>query len=163
MLDPSVDPKTLCPWCDERLPAEPTPYLRHLIRAAKRVSRPDDRLTNPLGLRAPLTAFVGVCQRHRFEHDWIPRARRKGWPTDIAFDKVAERIAQFSKALKAIIDDVDEDFVPGTGEIADGSNPRPRKDNEFWQEVVQNVRQQGSRRAAGVRGQFQHFSKTQPG
>ncbi|KAI0695339.1 RTC4-like domain-containing protein [Cerioporus squamosus] len=160
-LDPSIDPKTLCPWCDERLPDEPTPHLRALISAAKRVSHPEDRLTNPLGLRAPPAAFVGVCQRHRFERDWIPRARQKRWPTRIAWDKLAERIIRLQATLQAIVDDVDEDFAPG---VARGSTSRrPRKENEFWQEVAKNVRQQGSRQAAGVRGQFQHFNKTQPG
>ncbi|RDX48131.1 hypothetical protein OH76DRAFT_1383903 [Lentinus brumalis] len=160
-LDPSVDPKTLCPWCDEPLPDEPTPHLRALISAAKRVSHPEDRLTNPLGLRAPPAAFVSVCQRHRFERDWIPRARQKGWPTRIAWDKLAERITRLKATLQAIVNDVDEDFAPG---VARGSaSRRRRKENEFWQEVVKNVRQQGSRQAAGVRGQFLHFNKTQPG
>ncbi|KAI0794127.1 RTC4-like domain-containing protein [Fomes fomentarius] len=156
-----VDPKTLCPWCDERLPSEPTPHLRALMAAAKRVSRPEDRLANPLGLRAPLTAFVGVCQRHRFERDWIPRARRKGWPTKIAWDKLVARISRVKSDLKAIVDDVDEDFAPDVSQVS--SNKRPRKQNEFWQEVVKNVRQHGSRQTAGARGQFQHFNKTQPG
>ncbi|RPD76360.1 hypothetical protein L226DRAFT_426183, partial [Lentinus tigrinus ALCF2SS1-7] len=160
-LDPSVDPKTLCPWCDERLPDEPTPHLRALISATKRVSRPEDRLTNPLGLRAPPAAFVGVCQRHRFERDWIPRARQKGWPTKIAWDRLADRVIRLEATLQAIVEDVDEDFAPS---MTHGScSRRLRKENEFWQEVVKNVRKQGSRQATGVRGQFLHFNKTQPG
>lgn len=162
-LDPNIDPKTLCPWCDEPLPEEPTPQLRSLIVAAKRVSRPDDRMSNPLGLRAPLAAFVGVCQRHRFERDWIPRARSKGWPTKIAWDKLADRVMRIQGALKALIDDVDEDFTDTSNVARASSSRRPRKENEFWQEVVQNVRQQGSRQAAGVRGQFLNFNKAQPG
>ena len=127
-IDPSVDPTTLCPWCDEPLPPEPTPHLRALIAAAKRVSRPEDRQANPLGLRAPLAAFVGVCQRHRFERVWIPRARRKGWPTKIAWDKVAGRISRMKSDLKAIVDDVDEDFAPSVAR-ASGSK-RPRKERQ---------------------------------
>ena len=160
-LDPSVDPKTLCPWCDERPPDEPTPHLRALISAAKRVSHPEDRLTNPIGLRAPPAAFVGVCQRHRFERDWIPRARQKGWPTRIVWDRLADRVNRLKATLQAIVDDVDEDFVPDVPRRS--ASGRPRKENEFWQEVVKNVRQQGSRQTTGVRGQFMHFNKTQPG
>lgn len=163
-LDPSIDPKTLCPWCDEPLPKEPTPHLRALIKAAKRVSRPEDRLSNPLGLRAPLAAFVSVCQRHRFERNWIPRAQLSGWPTKIDFNKVPARIKQFSDALKAMTDDVDEDFASSLSKrrmTSDGT--RPRKENEFWQDAVKQVRRQGSRHAVGVRGQFQQFTNTQPG
>ena len=164
-FNPAIDPKTLCPWCDEPLPSEPTPHLRTLIAAAKRVSHREDRLSNPLGLRAPLTAFVGVCQRHRFERNWVPRARKRGWPTTIDWDALSGRIAQLRRQLQAIVDDVDEEFAPevsGVGAGAGGSG-RPRKENKFWEEVVKNVKQQGSRWTTGVRGQFQHFNKTQPG
>ncbi|KAH9940892.1 RTC4-like domain-containing protein, partial [Epithele typhae] len=154
-----IDPETLCPWCDERLPPEPTPHLRRLIEAAKRVSRQDERATNSLGLQAPLVAYVGVCQRHRFERDWIPRAREQRWPTEIDFDKLAGRVQRLEGTLKTIVDDVDEDFAPTHKRCA----TRARKENEFWQEVVRNVRKQGSRHAVGVRGQFSSFSKTQPG
>ncbi|CDO69661.1 hypothetical protein BN946_scf184851.g49 [Trametes cinnabarina] len=167
-LDPSVDPSTLCPWCDERLPSNPTPYLTSLIEGARRRSYPDDRPTNPLGLRAPPMVFVTVCQRHRFERVWIPRARRRGWPTRIDWGSFRGRIEKLEDKLRAIVDDVDEDFVPGAQVRPSTSGKErarsmPRKENEFWQEVVQNVRQQGSRQTAGVRGQFLHFNKTQPG
>ena len=166
-FNPAVDPKTLCPWCDEPLPSEPTLHLRALIAAAKRVSSRDDRLTNPLGLRAPLTAFVGVCQRHRFERNWVPRARRRGWPTTIDWDALSGRIERLRRHLRAIVDDVDEEFTSEdlcpNSNVGGGGSRRPRKENEFWVEAVKNVRQQGSRQTAGVRGQFQHFNKTQPG
>ncbi|EJF64057.1 hypothetical protein DICSQDRAFT_81010, partial [Dichomitus squalens LYAD-421 SS1] len=162
-LNPAVDPKTLCPWCDEPLPSDPTPHLRALMAAAKHVSYPDDRLTNPLGLRAPLAAFVGVCQRHRFERNWIPRARKRGWPTTIDWDALSGRISRLRGHLQAIVDDVDGEFAAEASRTWRGGSRRPRKENEFWMEVVKNVRQQGSRQTAGVRGQFLHFNKTQPG
>ncbi|KAJ8473086.1 hypothetical protein ONZ51_g8079 [Trametes cubensis] len=167
-LDPSIDPATLCPWCDEPLPPKPTPHLRSLIEGARRRSYPDDRPTNPLGLRAPPTVFVGVCQRHRFERVWIPRARRKGWPTDIDWGRLKGRVENLRGQLKAIVEDIDEDFVPGSKDAISAKGKeraryRPRKENEFWQEVVQNVKQQGSRQTTGVRGQFLHFNKSQPG
>ncbi|KAI0331662.1 hypothetical protein GY45DRAFT_1275558, partial [Cubamyces sp. BRFM 1775] len=167
-LDPSVDPATLCPWCDEPLPPKPTPHLRSLIAGARRRSYHDDRPTNPLGLRAPPTVFVGVCQRHRFERVWIPRARKKGWPTDIDWGGLKGRVECLQGKLKAIVEDLDEDFVPGAKDVVSSKGKeraryRPRKENEFWQEVVQNVKQQGSRQTTGVRGQFLHFNKSQPG
>ena len=133
------------------------------MAAAKRVSYPDDRLTNPLGLRAPLTAFVGVCQRHRFERNWIPRACKRGWPTTIDWEALSGRISRLRRHLQAIVDDVDEEFASEAHRAPAGGSRRPRKENEFWMEAVKNVRQQGSRRTAGVRGQFLHFNKTQPG
>ncbi|KAI0630608.1 RTC4-like domain-containing protein [Trametes polyzona] len=163
-LDPSVDPKTLCPWCDERLPSNPTPHLVSLMASARRRSYPDDRPSNPSGLRAPPAVFVNVCQRHRFERVWIPRARRRGWPTSIEWSKLRGRVERLKEQLKAIVDDVDEDFAPmaATNETAK-KGERPRKDNEFWQDIVRNVREQGSRQTTGLRGQFLHFNKTQPG
>ncbi|KAI0741663.1 RTC4-like domain-containing protein [Daedaleopsis nitida] len=161
-LDPSIDPKTLCPWCDEPLPSEPTPHLLTLIAATKRVSQPAVRLANPLALHAPITNYVAVCQRHRFERNWIPRARDKGWPTKIRWEKLAKRITRLKDVLQAIVDDVDEDFAPALSRES-GSSRRARKENEFWQEAVINVRQHGSRQTAGARGQFMHFNKTQPG
>ncbi len=166
-LDPSVDPKTLCPWCDERLPSTPTPYLVSLIDGARRRSYIDERPTNPLGLRAPPAVFVSICQRHRFERVWIPRARKRKWPTHIDWGKLRGRIEHLKGKLEAIVGEVDEDFVPGAAPREDvkekGKEQRPRKENEFWQEVVKNVREQGSRQTTGVRGQFLHFNKTQPG
>ncbi|KAI0357987.1 hypothetical protein OH77DRAFT_1374221, partial [Trametes cingulata] len=165
-LSPSVDPSTLCPWCDEPLPAHPTPHLLSLIASARRRSYADDRPTNPLGLRAPPDVFVGVCQRHRFERVWVPRAGRRGWPMEIDWGALRGRVEALEGQLRAIVEDVDEDFVPGAREVKaelGGERRRPRKENEFWRDVVQNVKQQGSRQTTGVRGQFQHFNKTQPG
>ncbi|KAI0369107.1 hypothetical protein BV20DRAFT_411013 [Pilatotrama ljubarskyi] len=164
-LSPTVDPRTLCPWCDEPLPTHPTPHLLSLIASARRRSYADDRPNNPLGLRAPPAVFVGVCQRHRFERVWVPRAGRRGWPTEIDWGALRGRVEALEGRLRAIVEDFDEDFVPGAKQVkTEGEERRrPRKENEFWQDVVQNVKQQGSRQTTGVRGQFQHFNKTQPG
>lgn len=168
-IDPDVDPASLCPWCDERLPPVPTPYLSTLIVAARAASSPDVRPTNPLGLRAPLGKFVGVCQRHRFESHQVPRAQRKGWPMQIAWNHVSERVGALRPRLQAIVDDVDEDFLSGAPrEDRDDEDEaqwggRPRKGSVFWWDVIKSVKKSGSRQAAGVRGQFASFEKTQPG
>ncbi|KAI0832012.1 RTC4-like domain-containing protein [Trametes gibbosa] len=165
-LDPSVDPKTLCPWCDERLPSNPTPHLVSLMDVARRRSYADDRPTNPLGLRAPPAVFVSVCQRHRFERIWVPRARKRGWPTRIDWGRLSGRVGHLEGTLKTLVDDIDEDLSTFALKLdikGKGKGQHPRRTNEFWQEVVKNVREQGSRQATGVRGQFLHFNKTQPG
>ncbi|KAH9924827.1 RTC4-like domain-containing protein [Amylocystis lapponica] len=168
-LDPNVDPATLCPWCDERLPPVPTPHLTSLMDHARRVSTPDARPTNPLGLRAPLGAFVGVCQRHRFESHQVPHAQQMGWPVEIDWERVGPRVEALRDQLEEIVRDVDEEFLPGAHrrdedeEDEDRYAGCPRKGSIFWRDVVKSVRKTGSRQTAGVRGQFASFSKTQPG
>ncbi|OBZ73608.1 hypothetical protein A0H81_05976 [Grifola frondosa] len=154
-LDPNIDPATLCPWCDEQLPPAPTPHLSALIAAARRRSSPDDRPTNPLGLRAPLGVFVGVCQRHRFENYQVPRAQRRGWPTQIAWEDVGARVEALQAQFEAIIEDVDEEFLPGATWKDDDEEDeadfegRPRKGSVFWRDATRSVKKTGSRQTAG--------------
>ncbi|TFY64647.1 hypothetical protein EVJ58_g2485 [Rhodofomes roseus] len=170
LLGGDVDPNTLCPWCDERLPPAPSPHLESLIAAARRSSTRDPRPVNALGLRAPVGTFVSVCQRHRFESHQIPKAQARGWPTKIDWDSVAPRVKALRAKLQEIIDDVDEDFLPGAHRADDAGDDdvarwsdRPRKGSTFWRDVVKSVRKSGSRKTAGVAGQLANFSKTQPG
>ena len=170
LLGREVDPHTLCPWCDERLPATPSPHLQSLIETARDNSVPNPRPANPLGLRAPVGMFVSVCQRHRFESHQVPKAQARGWPTTIDWERVPLRVRALRARWQAIVDDVDEDFVPGV-QRRNGSRDdcfedwedRPRKRSVFWQDVVRSVRKDGSRKTAGVAGQLANFSKTQPG
>lgn len=122
-------------------------------------------------MRAPLGMFVSVCQRHRFESHQVPKAQARGWPTNIDWNRVAPRVKALKPRLQEIIDDVDEEFLPGAHR-ADGAEgdddieiwaDKPRKGSIFWQDVVKSVRKSGSRKTAGVAGQLANFSKTQPG
>ena len=180
-INPETDPSTLCPWCDEPLPTRPSPYLLRLMAAAKTRSASDARPTNPLGLYAAPAVFVNVCQRHRFESVQVPLAKRRGWPTRIDWKGLGGRVCAMRGALEAIVEDVDEAFLPGRerNEEEDGQKDededkdavddvelletRPRLGSAFWKEVVKGVKKKGSRQAAGVRGQMTSFSKTQPG
>ncbi|KAH9921093.1 RTC4-like domain-containing protein, partial [Amylocystis lapponica] len=170
--DPNVDPAMLCPWCDERLPLVPTPHLTSIMKFARSVSTPDARPSNPLGLRAQIDVFIGVCQRHAFENDQVPRAQQLGWPAEIAWARVRPRVEAMRARLQEIVDDVDEEFQPGvthwTREDDDEEDEekyagRPRKSSVFWRDVIKSVRKTGSRRTTSIRGQFSSFSKTQPG
>lgn len=94
----------------------------------------------------------------------------RGWPTMIDWDHVPLRVRAFQSRWKAIIDDVDADFLPGAlrGYGKENDAPadwedNPRKSSVFWQDVVKSVRKDGSRKATGVAGQLANFSKTQPG
>ena len=161
-LDPSVDPSTLCPYCDEPLPSEPTPHLTALLEATRKKSYLDARPSNPLGRKAPLATFIPLCQRHRFESVELPEARRKLWPTTIRFELVRERVEKMKDRLEAIIQDVD---IIGDGDSDEGEEKEkgPRKKSIFWQDIKRQVKKKGSRAVVGVNGQFASFEKTQPG
>ncbi|KAH7885744.1 RTC4-like domain-containing protein [Phlebopus sp. FC_14] len=156
------DPTTICPYCDEDLPAHPTPPLQNLLATARRKSYADPRPRNPRGLKAPLAIYISVCQRHRFETHHLPIAIERGWPTSIDFKKVPDRVKRMKAELEAIIldngycDDGEEDDID---DISGG----PRSRSVFWREVRKEVRKQGSRTVVGVKGQFASFEKTQPG
>ncbi|KAK0444835.1 RTC4-like domain-containing protein, partial [Armillaria borealis] len=145
-LDPSIDPKTLCPYCDTRLPDRPTPLLRRLLANIAKKSRPSPRPTNPLGRKAPLEAFIALCQRHRFESVTLPEAERNGWPKEIAWVKLEGRVQKMKRELNALI-----------------SDPNARSGSIFWAEIMEEVKAKGSRAVAGVKNQFATFEKTQPG
>ncbi|EIN09450.1 hypothetical protein PUNSTDRAFT_143007 [Punctularia strigosozonata HHB-11173 SS5] len=150
-LDPTVDPSTLCPYCDGPLPTNPTSQLISLLDAAARRSHPDPRPTNPLGRKAPVSSYIAACQRHKFESLWLPTAQRKGWPTQIDFKDAARRIRLFKDAFQRLLDD------------SENEENSCRSRCIFWREAVDEIRKKGSRAAAGVGGQLGNFEKTQPG
>lgn len=172
-MNPDMDYSTLCPWCDELLPPVPSPHLQSLIDTARKRSYRDSRPTNPLGLRAPLTVFVAVCQRHTFERVHVPQAQQNGWPMSIQWEELGNRVVRLKGALKRIVDDVDEEWLPGHTRSEDENEvdvdedevqqTRPRKGSTFWKDVIRNVKSHGSRQTMGVRNQFSNFAKTQPG
>ncbi|KAF4569831.1 hypothetical protein EYR40_008811 [Pleurotus pulmonarius] len=150
-----ADPKTLCPYCDMPLPSSPTPLLQYLLSPdytpLYSKSDPDPRPGNRLGRTAPLSAFISVCQRHRFESEMLPEAERKRWPKEIDWQALASRVTNMKHIVQELILD-----TPG---VVDG----PREQCVFWTEVVKEYREKGSRAVTGVRGQFENFEKTQPG
>jgi hypothetical protein len=118
-----------------------------------------------------------VCQRHRFESEILPEAERKGWPKEIEWREIGERVSRMRRRLRALIDDTgedgdDENRGQGGGEdslFADGEERAKKRERGsrsrcvFWREVMAEVKKKGSRAVAGVRGQFASFEKTQPG
>src|ERR1700722_24085 len=165
MISPSTDPKTLCPYCDARLPSSPTPTFTSLLSNAikHKSSYLDPRPTNPLGRRAPLTVFISVCQRHRFESEILPVAEEKGWPKSIEWGEMRGRVERMKEALHALIHDASSSrSANGPDEDGNGSLG-PRSRSVFWREVIKEVEKKGSRVVAGVQGQFANFEKTQPG
>ncbi|KAG1817084.1 RTC4-like domain-containing protein [Suillus subaureus] len=160
-IDRVVDPSTVCPYCDEPLPRNPTPQLKNLLATAKRKSYPDPRPRNSRGLKAPLGIYISACQRHHFEMHSLPEAVEKGWPQSIDFKKVPKRVEGMKGTLEAIISDTDIHSDNRDSVEDDARGPRARSD--FWREIKKQIKKQGSRTATGVKGQFASFEKTQPG
>ncbi|KAH9000210.1 RTC4-like domain-containing protein [Lactarius akahatsu] len=142
-----ADPSMLCPFCDERLPPNPSPLYRSLLEAAKRKAYPDARPSNPRGLKASMGIYIALCKRHRFEAHQIPEAIAKGWPMDIDFGKVRDRVEQLRDSL---------------GKLVNGEG-NARDENIYWTTVIKEVQKMGSRAASSVKGQFESFQRTQPG
>ncbi|KAI9508176.1 RTC4-like domain-containing protein [Russula earlei] len=143
----STDPWNLCPFCDEKLPPNPSPFYRSLFEGARRKAHPDPRPSNPLGLKALMGVYIASCKRHRFEAHQIPEAMAKGWPTDIDFGRVRRRVERLSGRLAKLVRD----------------EGNAREESIYWTTVTKEVRKLGSRAASGVKGQFESFEKTQPG
>lgn len=167
-MSPAVDPKTLCPYCDAPLPDSPTPFLKRLLALTAGKSTPDPRSTNPLGRKAPLSTFVTVCQRHRFESEILPEAETKGWPKTIDWEELGERIARMKWDLQIIIDDPGDAGINLEGEeeqdlMTSFVGKGPRVKCVFWREAVKAIKTRGSRAVAGVKGQYLDFEKIQPG
>ncbi|KAI0339419.1 hypothetical protein BDW22DRAFT_1380615, partial [Trametopsis cervina] len=146
-MDPNLDPSTLCPWCDEPLPPVRSSHLQKLMKAARSRSYNDPRVSNPLGLHAPATVFLNVCHRHRFERHHFPLAQRRGWPMQIDWESLPDRIFALKARLQTIA----------------LLTHRPRKGSLFWIDVVRSVRKRGSNNLSGIHDQMSNFSKTQPG
>lgn len=117
-----------------------------------------------MGRKAPFTAFIAVCQRHRFETKILPEAEAKGWPKSIEWTKLEGRVSRMKDILQRLIEDPVLESDDDDDDIFGDAEPRgPKAGCIFWKEVIKEVKQKGSRAVAGVRGQFANFEKTQPG
>ncbi|KII88459.1 hypothetical protein PLICRDRAFT_698840 [Plicaturopsis crispa FD-325 SS-3] len=182
IMSPSVNPSTLCPFCDRPLPEAPTTELLELIRVARGQSYPDVRPTNPLGRRAPMLLFSAVCHRHDFETRLLPRGKKEGWPEKIDWGRMKSRIIKMHAPLLELLadpgtplDEIVEGETDSNGD-AEGSSAEDRDEDEglgnskgprdrcvFWRDVKKQIMQQGSRAVTGAMGQLSLFSNIQPG
>ncbi|KAF7296030.1 RTC4 domain-containing protein [Mycena kentingensis (nom. inval.)] len=158
-----VDPGSLCPYCDAPLPSDPTPFLQDLLDRTFKKSNRDPRPANPLGRKAPMAAFIAVCQRHRFESETLPEAEAKGWPKRIDWEDVRRRVQGFEWDLRRIVEDgggeEDHDTVPSSSQGKKG----PRRSCLFWRDMMKELKEKGTKAVQGVQAQFATFHKMQPG
>lgn len=163
-ISPHTDPKTLCPYCDLKLPPTPSPLLQQLLKAAEKRTHQDPRPSNPLGRKGPFARYIAVCQRHRFETQILPEAEAKGWPRTINWKKLASRIQTMKEDLMdLILDPQDDSIIDLSGDDNDGLGTGPRSECIFWREVMKAAKDRSSRAVLTAKNQFHNFEKTQPG
>ncbi|KAJ7708383.1 RTC4-like domain-containing protein, partial [Mycena rosella] len=171
---PPPDPKTLCPYCDTPLPAKPTHILKKLLDRTYFQSCSNPRPGNRLGRKAPSAIFGVVCQRHIFESNVLPQAKERGWPTQINWATLKDRVLHMERELAKILADPGDPVVyRGDGKEDNdakeqqGSKPErsdgPRMRCLFWDDLVKRVKTQGSKGLRNITSQYYNFHKMQPG
>lgn len=115
-----------------------------------------------MGRKAPLTVFVGVCERHTLEDDVLPEGRIRGWPTEIDFSKLGRRIEEMEDDLKSLVNDAGP-TVSREGKL-EGSTSGPRAKCVFWIDIIWAVwKAKGSKAVTSIEGQISDLHSAQAG
>ncbi|KAJ7196351.1 hypothetical protein GGX14DRAFT_376152 [Mycena pura] len=102
------DPDTLCPFCDQQLPNEPSQELIELRAMLEDISVADPLPENP-GHRKP-TSYMQVqsyCERHRMERDTFPLARAEKWPFNPNFSDLFKRVLASRAPLNELLEEIE--------------------------------------------------------
>lgn len=79
------DPSTLCPFCSQSLPVNPSDRLSKL--RSYLLNRPHIRENpsryNPEGMRLPVIETASFCRMHDEESVVIPAGIARGWPQEM--------------------------------------------------------------------------------
>ncbi|KNF01065.1 hypothetical protein PSTG_05695 [Puccinia striiformis f. sp. tritici PST-78] len=136
---------SICCFCDEPLPDEPSPRFLKLSQYLQGVPEVEMRRnsSNPAALYLPFGRLATHCDLHRAETSSIPLGISKGWPLTINFESLPDRVTGHQKHLKQIC----------TGEI---DSTFLRQALEFWENL-------GPTKAQSVLHDFTSFHMTQPG
>lgn len=128
------DPSTLCPWCSETLPENPTDTLLSMMQVARAKSRPHPRPGNALALKAKLGHHAHVCVRHRLELEASATAKANGWPYPIDFRVLGNRVQEMKGDLSVFIFQKDRSV--------------------FWQDLRDKIELMGINRALSIRSTY---------
>ncbi|KDR70608.1 hypothetical protein GALMADRAFT_1349818 [Galerina marginata CBS 339.88] len=135
------DPSHLCPFCDEKLPENPSETLTRLREFLETRTWPDPMPDNRLHRSAPsFETYIHFCTRHQFESKHLPLAKSAGWPMDVDFAKVFDQVCHEYPSLVSLL------------EIENN------KANEFLTAAKEHY-EQGPSRLQGVFGQFERSTK----
>ncbi|KAJ7702175.1 hypothetical protein B0H16DRAFT_1227586, partial [Mycena metata] len=104
----AADPATLCPFCDEQLPASPSTELLQLRTRMEAISTPDPLPENS-GHRRPasIVQVQGYCEQHRMERNVLPLAVAENWPFQPAFDALFDRVIALGPLLTALREELE--------------------------------------------------------
>ncbi|GAA6028781.1 hypothetical protein JCM8097_007392 [Rhodosporidiobolus ruineniae] len=111
----TVDPDTLCPFCDDLMPPSPSPALLALKKFL--ITRPNAEeiptFRNPKAVRLSAIETASFCKRHNAERVTIPEGKARGWPTEHDWDELARRIERdcVEHLRQLIFGKVDSAFV----------------------------------------------------
>lgn len=102
-----IDPLNICPYCDETLPAKPSPkFLAELQRYNDSpISYPDPTEENPHHRSTrPAVEAAALCEIHRVEFA-IQNDVAVGWPTEIRGRVFERKVRSLRPELQAILND----------------------------------------------------------
>jgi hypothetical protein len=116
-----------------------------MIEAVRKFSRPSPRIGNKLGLVAPMTRYIEVCQRHEFESVELPKAKENRWPRKIDFEALPKRIK--SSAMRDRLRKVIKEPILSA----------------FWNEIAADIVAKGARATVSAMGQLATFNRALPG
>lgn len=142
-LPTAVDPTSLCPFCDEPYPDDPSKVLQDMMTKARSRAYRDCRPSNTLGLKAELLYYFSMCRRHRFETGVLPKAKHYGWPTCINFDELPTRVEALRNHLAALIEN--------------------KELSVFWQDLKCEIKNEGLSKVISIEGQMKSFDKSMSG
>lgn len=114
-----------------------------LLANARPKAWPQPRHGNALGLTAELEHFMDVCAQHRDEASIIPDGVKQGWPTEIDFDALPERLRAFRRKLQKI---VEEPTI-----------------SQFFRKAMKDVAEMGALASMSSHGQLAAFERARPG
>ena len=137
---PVVDAKEMCPYCDEPWPSNPSQQLIKIQCKIDTISSPDpgphsDNQNHCC--TSPAICAAAVCVQHLFENSVLPEGIAAGYPQNIDFKDLPQRI----HALKPALDELVEDASPSL----------------FYHFFEAAVSDMGWNRAIGTPGQY-HFA-----
>ncbi|KAJ7172784.1 hypothetical protein C8R43DRAFT_855301, partial [Mycena crocata] len=104
-----ADPDTLCSFCDELLPPNPSAELVELRGVMENISRAEPLPENS-GHRTPAsyTQVQRYCEMHRVERNILPLAIAGKWPFDPDFSTLFVRIIALGPVLITLCEDIED-------------------------------------------------------
>ncbi|WVF66867.1 hypothetical protein IAT40_001610 [Kwoniella sp. CBS 6097] len=87
-------PTDLCPYCSEPMPSNPSSHLKQLKGHLEEISTPCPTEINPSARSLSWQRHIDFCSLHRAETSLIPLGIRDGYPENIDFLHLEERLEQ---------------------------------------------------------------------